>query len=276
MFDFDSRHGDIVQQVGLFFLEYFFQRVRLEIPEALGPFHMAGDKLIIEQGCLNLPRRSKLRLNVHYDTTFLFFNFYHTGSERFPQIELPARFQISHEGKDDFSHESSFHPITVMMEANLRGGIRSWDFPPRSTGGQSPEDTVEDLALVNGRTAALTNLRGCPRKGRSPLFDGGWPQTRVCGLAQCSPERTGIFDLMLPAPQKQRDLRFATARRKKRLDQLPLFVGEIHFINYLQIERKKRGTNPFQGEKWLDFSLSGRFCKNNHPGAQRTAREKGL
>ena len=123
-------------------LEYFFQRIRLEIPDALFSFHIAGDELIIEQGCLNLPSRRKLRPNVDYEIIFLFFKFNYSGCNRFINIELTARFHVMHEGRDDFFQEPSLHPATEVEVANLRGGIGGWEFPPGAAGSQFPEDAV--------------------------------------------------------------------------------------------------------------------------------------
>jgi hypothetical protein len=58
--------------------------------------------------------------------------------------------------------------------ANLRGGIGGWEFPPGATGGQFPENAVEDLALVNRRATAPASRWGWRKKGldQKPLFVG--------------------------------------------------------------------------------------------------------
>ncbi|MCJ7585190.1 MAG: hypothetical protein MUO30_10535, partial [Anaerolineales bacterium] len=123
-------------------MEYSFQRIRLEIPDALFSFHTAGEILIIKQGRLNLPHGRKTRQNVDHDTIFIFFKPDYPGHYRFFHIELATRFHIIQKGKDDFFQETSLHPATVVEVANLRGGIGGWEFPPGAAGSQFPEDAV--------------------------------------------------------------------------------------------------------------------------------------
>jgi hypothetical protein len=118
--------------------------------------------------------------------------------------------------------------------ANLRGGIGGWEFPPGATGGQFPENAIEDLALVNRRAAAPASRWGWRKKGldQKPLFVG--EVHYLLFIKRKTKEEQSRF---LVASEDERGKRLSYSHylvkismRRRRLMEPSLIIAQIFYI----------------------------------------------
>jgi len=69
------------------------------------------------------------------------------------EVEVATRVEIGEEGLDDAGPDAGGLPATIMLVTGLPGGRGGRDIVPRLTGGELPEDGLEDGAHIGSRAA---------------------------------------------------------------------------------------------------------------------------